>query len=88
MHIDSLGNKPATQAQLVRPQTAPDSEKIEKLAWPKELPERVKAVQACVAELKARGAVINAKSVGACFSSAPRAKVAEILETLASLGNI
>jgi hypothetical protein len=52
-------------------------------SWPKELPEQFKAVRAALA---AQGAPARAEQVAAQFVRVRRDRVAEVLETLVSLG--
>ncbi len=52
-------------------------------SWPKELPEQFKAVRAALA---AQGAPAGAEQVAAQFARVRRERIAEVLETLVSLG--
>ncbi|MBV5275022.1 MAG: class I SAM-dependent DNA methyltransferase, partial [Lamprocystis purpurea] len=52
--------------------------------WPKTLPEQFQALRAALA---ARAAPVTAADLAQGFTRAPRAKVAELLDTLASLGH-
>jgi hypothetical protein len=56
---------------------------VERQSWPKELPEQFKAVRAALA---AQGAPAKAEQVAAQFVRARRDRIAEVLETLVSLG--
>jgi hypothetical protein len=55
-----------------------------KLPWPKALSERVKAVSAA---LSASGALVSPADIAARFSRARPADIAEILETLCTMGH-
>ena len=52
--------------------------------WPKTLPEQFQALRAALAT---RPGPNSAADLAQCFTRAPRARVAELLETLASLGH-
>ena len=52
-------------------------------SWPKELPEQFKAVRAALA---AQGAPARAEQIAGRFVRVRRDRVAEVLETLVSLG--
>ncbi|MBP8198608.1 MAG: class I SAM-dependent DNA methyltransferase, partial [Chromatiaceae bacterium] len=56
-----------------------------KLDWPKTLPEQFQALRAALA---ARPGPLNAANLAQGFTRAPRARVAELLDTLATLGHI
>jgi DNA-binding IclR family transcriptional regulator len=51
--------------------------------WPKTLPEQIQALRAALSALQGPA---GAGDLAQGFNRAPRAKVAELLETLASLG--
>lgn len=57
--------------------------KAEKRPWPKDLPARAQAVRAA---LSALGAPAEAAAVAACFKGAQKNTVAQLLQTLAALG--
>jgi hypothetical protein len=56
-----------------------------KADWPKSLPEQVQALRSALA---AQPGPASAEDLARTFSRAPRAKLAELLETLAALGQI
>jgi hypothetical protein len=56
---------------------------VKKLEWPKSLPDRIRAVRA---ELESLRQLTTADEMAARFSRAPKAAVAEILETLVAVG--
>jgi len=68
--------------QVVREATA---EYVMRLAWPKRLAEQAQAVRAA---LDALAGPATAEQVAAGFVDAPAERVAELLETLASLGQV
>lgn len=57
--------------------------KAKKRPWPKTLSEQAAAVQSALGALAAPA---DAKAVAACFSRARKERIAELLETLESLG--
>jgi hypothetical protein len=84
--IQSAGSATALQAELAG--TAPRS--VERAspvaavrAWPKELPERISAVRACMQDLSSAAGVAEVRRA---FTRAPAKDVAAALDTLASLG--
>jgi hypothetical protein len=58
-----------------------------RVPWPKTLPEQVQALRSALAEHTARGGPATAEELAQVFTRAPRAKVAELLATLATLGH-
>jgi len=58
-----------------------------KPTWPKTLPEQFQALRAALAEQAARGGPVEPEWLAQGFARAPRAKVAELLDTLAALGH-
>ncbi len=58
-----------------------------KPAWPKTLPEQFQVLRAALAEQAARGGPVGIDQLAQAFARAPRAKVAELLDTLAALGH-
>ena len=70
----------AEQRELVVAAETP----VERQSWPRELPEQFKVVRAALAAQKAPA---RAEQVAAHFTRAPRDRVAEVLETLVSLGH-
>ncbi len=65
------------------PLREPTAEYITRMPWPERLAEQAQAVRAALAAL---GGPATAEQVAAAFVDAPSERVAELLETLASLG--
>ena len=78
---DSVGMRPQALVGLKDKVAVPA--KVKKRPWPKEMPVQAKAVREA---LEALGAPVDAETVAKCFTRAPRALVAEILDTLSTLG--
>ncbi len=83
--IDTSGRKPrAAKAGAKTAAPAPEKpSRAGKLAWPKTLAERAKAVESA---LKSAAEPVTAEALAKRFLRAKSAEVAEILETLAALG--
>jgi hypothetical protein len=58
-----------------------------KPAWPKTLREQFQVLRPALAEQAARGGPVGIDQLAQAFARAPRAKVAELLDTLAALGH-
>ena len=58
-----------------------------RVPWPKTLPEQFQALRTALAEHTARGGPASPEQLAQVFTRAPRAKVAELLATLATLGH-
>jgi len=76
----AAGPKPAW------PKTLPEQFQVQP-AWPKTLPEQFQVLRAALAEQAARGGPVGIDQLAQAFARAPRAKVAELLDTLAALGH-
>jgi hypothetical protein len=79
-HADGDG---AVQAQTPLGLAAPTASGP-KPDWPKTLPEQFQALRAALAARPGPG---SAAELARCFTRAPRARVAELLDTLTSLGH-
>ena len=81
----TVPGEPASEAELelvaAKPAAGP------KAAWPKTLQEQFQALRAALAEQTVGGGPIAAEQLARSFVRAPRAKVAELLTTLAALGH-
>jgi superfamily II RNA helicase len=64
---------------------APKAKKAAKRPWPKALPEQVEAVRAVLAE---QSGPVTANDIAKAFKGARKARVKEVLETLAALGRV
>jgi hypothetical protein len=82
--FQSPGGAPATQGEAELVTTVPAAAAGPNPDWPKTLPEQFQALRAALA---ARPGPAGAADLAQGFTRAPRAKVAELLETLASLGH-
>jgi hypothetical protein len=80
-HLDGTGEA-QTEAELTIATPAANGPKAD---WPKALPEQFQALRAALA---ARPGPTSAADLARGFARAPRARVAELLETLTALGHI
>ena len=64
---------------------APEAKKAAKRPWPKALPEQVEAVRAVLAE---QSGPVTTNEIAKAFKGARKARVEEVLETLAALGRV
>jgi hypothetical protein len=79
----TAGILPATGSADILPARGPQA----RTPWPKTLPEQFQALRTALAEHTARTGPATPEQLAQTFTRAPRAKVTELLETLATLGH-